>query len=104
MTGKFEKVLTENGIDLAYVEGEKTVVYADSFRTEQILTNYLDNAMHHVDERKEIRVRKRCSRKFCDYAGVQFGPEHTREREREDLDQLLQSRQCQNKGKRRDTA
>jgi signal transduction histidine kinase len=58
VTGKFEKVLTENGIDLAYVEGEKTVVYADSFRTEQILTNYLDNAMHHVDERKEIRVRK----------------------------------------------
>jgi len=58
VTGKFEKVSLESGIELAYVEGEKTFVHADSFRTEQILTNYLDNAMHHVDERKEIRVLK----------------------------------------------
>jgi len=58
VTGKFEKVFLKNGIEPKYAEGERTVVYADSFRTEQILTNYLNNAVYHVDERKEILVRK----------------------------------------------
>lgn len=53
---KFERVISEKDIDLEFKETDRILVLADAFRTEQILTNYISNAIFHVNEKKRIRI------------------------------------------------
>ncbi len=40
-----------------FVAEEKLYVWADEFKTEQVVRNYLTNAIHHVENEKRIEVR-----------------------------------------------
>ena len=40
-----------------FVESEPVYVWADEFKTEQVVRNYLTNAIHHVDFEKRIEIR-----------------------------------------------
>ena len=40
-----------------FIESEPTYVWADEFKTEQVVRNYLTNAIHHVDNEKRIEVK-----------------------------------------------
>jgi two-component system sensor histidine kinase VanS len=56
MVAKYEFIFKEGKIGLIGDKQEKLLVYADRSRIEQVLTNYLNNAINHVDDRQEIRV------------------------------------------------
>ena len=53
---KYQPLLEENGIKLECELPENQTVFADAERIEQVLVNYLINAVNHVDERKEIKI------------------------------------------------
>ncbi|WP_105616253.1 sensor histidine kinase [Vallitalea okinawensis] len=53
---KYTPLLCENNINLQLSLPEPTNVYADSFRSEQVLTNYLNNAIQYVDEKKDVHI------------------------------------------------
>ena len=40
-----------------FIADETAYVWADEFKTEQVVRNYLTNAIHHVDNEKRIEVR-----------------------------------------------
>jgi signal transduction histidine kinase len=44
-------------IDFQIISKENVYVLFDEFKLEQIITNYLTNAIHYVDDRKQIRIR-----------------------------------------------
>lgn len=50
------QILAEDGISIIFEEKEPIYVWADEFKTEEVLTNYLSNALHHVDGEKKIRI------------------------------------------------
>lgn len=54
---KYTPQFTQKNINMTLDIISPTTVYADSFRAEQVLTNYLNNAIQYVDQRKEIRVK-----------------------------------------------
>lgn len=43
--------------EMEFVDAEPTCVWADEFKTEQVIRNYLTNAIHHVGNEKRIEVR-----------------------------------------------
>lgn len=53
---KFRPLLTEKGIALEFDKHEPVTVCGDIGRLEQVLVNYLSNALNHVDDKKLIRV------------------------------------------------
>ena len=52
---KYQPLLEENGIKLECELPENQTVFADAERIEQVLVNYLINAVNHVDERKRLK-------------------------------------------------
>jgi len=54
---KFEPILKENNIHLNVAEEESCLVNGDIFRIEQVLLNYLNNAINHIDERKQLIIK-----------------------------------------------
>lgn len=51
-------ILTEqNGIKVTVCPEEAMYVWADEFMTEEVVTNYLSNAIHYADGKKEIEIR-----------------------------------------------
>lgn len=40
-----------------FIADEKVYVWADEFKTEQVVRNYLTNAIHHVENEKRIEIR-----------------------------------------------
>lgn len=50
-------LLKQNGIHLIFETNEPMYVWADEFKVEEVVTNYLSNAVHHADFEKEIRIR-----------------------------------------------
>lgn len=40
-----------------FIADEKVFVWADEFKTEQVIRNYLTNAIHHVENEKRIEIR-----------------------------------------------
>ncbi|CUX45059.1 sensor histidine kinase [Clostridium sp. C105KSO13] len=40
-----------------FIADEKVYVWADEFKTEQVIRNYLTNAIHHVENEKRIEIR-----------------------------------------------
>ena len=51
-----ELFLRQQGIRLEVDIPEDLKVWADEFKIEEVLTNYLNNAMHHVKEPKQISI------------------------------------------------
>lgn len=42
---------------ISFVETEPVFVWADEFKTEQVIRNYVTNAIHHVDNEKRIEIK-----------------------------------------------
>ncbi len=49
-------LLNQNGITLTFLENEPIFVWADEFKVEEVVTNYLSNAIHHADGEKRISI------------------------------------------------
>ena len=48
---------SQKGINLSFIsEDDKLDVWADEYKTEEVITNYLSNAINHCDFDKEIKV------------------------------------------------
>lgn len=56
MVVKYQQIFKDGKIMLAEQAGENLWAYADRARIEQVLANYLSNALNHVDQRSEIKV------------------------------------------------
>lgn len=54
---KMEVIFTENNINVEFEYENDLFVQGDIFRIEQVLNNYLNNAIKHVDENKLIQIR-----------------------------------------------
>jgi len=54
---KYAPIFKEKGIQPAVDKAEEVMVNADVFRCEQVLVNYINNALNHIDEHKELRVK-----------------------------------------------
>uniref|UniRef100_UPI004055DAE0 sensor histidine kinase n=1 Tax=Agathobacter sp. TaxID=2021311 RepID=UPI004055DAE0 len=50
------QILTEGDITFVFQETEPVFVWADEFKTEEVLTNYISNAIHHVQGEKRICI------------------------------------------------
>ena len=46
----------QSGITMEFDGTEEAYVWGDEFKVEEVLTNYISNAMHHADGEKHIRV------------------------------------------------
>jgi len=55
---KYRSIFEENNIRLITELGESCVVLGDMIRVEQILTNYINNAINHIDNTKIIKIGK----------------------------------------------
>ncbi|ACV63670.1 histidine kinase [Desulfofarcimen acetoxidans DSM 771] len=53
---KYKPILLEKKIDCSLQEEPEFAVSADRFRTEQIVFNYLNNAINHVNDQKKITI------------------------------------------------
>ena len=49
-------LLKDRNVNIKFEEKEEKFVWADSFRIEEVVTNYLSNAIHYVKDDGEIRV------------------------------------------------
>ena len=49
-------VLEQNSINLTIEIDKNITVWADEFKIEEVITNYLTNAIHHIDENKLIKI------------------------------------------------
>ena len=54
--GKYKPIFLEKKVNCTLVEEPGLIVFADRFRTEQIIVNYLNNAINHVDQQKLITI------------------------------------------------
>lgn len=52
-------LVQQAGASLDFIADEKLDVWADEFKTEQVIRNYLTNAVHHAENEKRIEVRIR---------------------------------------------
>jgi len=53
---KYRPILTEKEIKIGVETDEEIMVYGDYVRLEQVLVNYLNNALNHVDDQRTIKV------------------------------------------------
>ncbi|NLI12288.1 sensor histidine kinase [Pelotomaculum propionicicum] len=53
---KYQPIFSEKKINCNLMAEQGLIVYADRFRTEQILVNYLNNAINHVDSQRLITI------------------------------------------------
>lgn len=49
-------ILEQNGINITFDSSRDVYVWADEFKIEEVVTNYLSNAIHHTDGEKRIEV------------------------------------------------
>lgn len=52
----------QKGAELVYDGPDSLAAWGDEFKVEEVLTNYLSNALNHVDGEKKIIVRAECER------------------------------------------
>jgi signal transduction histidine kinase len=52
-----EILATQKEVTVEFTETEPMYVWADEYMVEEVLTNYISNAFHHVDGEKRIEVR-----------------------------------------------
>lgn len=53
---KYAPIFQEKGLEPAVDKAEEAMVNADLFRCEQVLVNYINNALNHIDERKQLTI------------------------------------------------
>ncbi len=53
---KYRPILAEKAIELRVEKAENITVNADYVRIEQVLVNYLNNAINHLDEHKKVKL------------------------------------------------
>lgn len=53
---KYRPIFMEKGIRLDVIKNENLIVSGDFIRVEQVLVNYLNNALNHVDDNKFIEI------------------------------------------------
>ena len=56
MLSTMQVLLEQQGITVEFDEKEPVYVYADDFMVEQVLNNYLSNALHYADGEKRIAI------------------------------------------------
>lgn len=56
IVNKYKGILEEKGINIIIEKEEKTIVNADIVRIEQIIVNFVNNAINHIDNEKIIRI------------------------------------------------
>lgn len=54
---KFKNILEQKEISLRILKDKNILVYADMVRIEQVIINYINNAVNHVDDKKIISVQ-----------------------------------------------
>lgn len=59
---KYKSTFSENNIELQVELAENCIVYGDITRIEQIITNYINNAINHLDNRRIIKISKIASK------------------------------------------
>ncbi|MGC4018877.1 MAG: HAMP domain-containing sensor histidine kinase [Muricomes sp.] len=52
-----EILIQQAGASVDFIADEKICVWADEFKTEQVIRNYLTNAIHHVENERRIEIR-----------------------------------------------
>lgn len=52
-----EILARQNGIEICYTETEPVFVWADEYQIEEVVTNYVSNAIHHAAYEKKITIR-----------------------------------------------
>lgn len=52
-----ELFVQQAGATVDFIADEKVYVWADEFKTEQVIRNYLTNAIHHAEDEKRIEVK-----------------------------------------------
>lgn len=52
-----EILIQQAGATVDFIADESVCVWADEFKTEQVLRNYITNAIHHVENEKRIEIR-----------------------------------------------
>ncbi|MCR5590810.1 MAG: HAMP domain-containing histidine kinase [Lachnospiraceae bacterium] len=55
-TASMDILIKQNGISLVMPQQTSIMVWADEFKTEQVLTNYLSNAIHYASGEKTVRI------------------------------------------------
>jgi two-component system sensor histidine kinase VanS len=53
---KYRPLFSEKGVHCTLSAEPGLIVFADRFRTEQIIVNYFNNAIHHVDQQRFITI------------------------------------------------
>ncbi len=49
-------MIEQAGANIVFDDSKSFPVYADEFKTEQVVTNYLTNALHHLDGEKIVKI------------------------------------------------
>ena len=57
----FAPLTEQQGITVTYEECSGKYVWADEYQTEEVLRNYISNAVHHCTGKKEIVVKTECN-------------------------------------------
>lgn len=52
-----EILAEQEGIRVIFMQAENVYVWADEFKVEQVVRNYISNAFHHVDKEKVVEVK-----------------------------------------------
>jgi len=55
---KYKTTFQEKNIEMEFEPGESVIVWGDMTRIEQILTNYINNSINHIDNNKVIKISK----------------------------------------------
>lgn len=55
---KYKSIFEEKNIELQFQSDESVIVFGDMTRIEQVLTNYINNAINHIDVNKVIKISK----------------------------------------------
>ncbi|MBC2579449.1 histidine kinase dimerization/phospho-acceptor domain-containing protein [Clostridium sp. DJ247] len=56
---KYQSIFKEKNIQVLFEPGESIIAYGDMVRIEQILTNYINNAVNHIDDNRVIKITRR---------------------------------------------
>ncbi len=54
---KYSLIFKEKNIDLSVEKGQHILVHGDNVKIEQVLVNYLNNAINHLDENNIVRIK-----------------------------------------------
>jgi len=59
---KYKSIFAEKNIEIQFDLGESYIVTEDMVRIEQILTNYINNAINYVDSNRIIKISKKVNK------------------------------------------